>query len=206
MKLKIFALSVLASFAFSSNAQHGDKEKRQSPPAIMEHRFGDSKVVIKYSQPSTKGRDIYGGLVPYGEVWRTGANEATKFITDTISIEGQIVPAGTYAFFTIPGEEEWTIILNSEANQWGAYKYDESKDVLRFTVKPTTLKMQETMTFRVVDNKTIVLDWEETRIPINIDVETSVEPSDSEAAETDSNTEKEEKPSKKDKKEKKKDK
>lgn len=186
MKLKFLALSILAALTFNSQAQVSNKNKRQSPPAVMSHQFGDAKVVIKYSQPSAKGREVYGGLVPYDQVWRTGANEATKFVTDTISIEGQILPAGTYALFTIPGEEEWTVIFNSEANQWGAYKYDESKDVLRIKVKSTPIKMHETMTFHVMDNKTIILDWEETRVPINIDVKDEEAPAEDTEAEEES--------------------
>lgn len=171
MKLKLLALSILATLTFSSNAQHGDKQKRQSPPAAMSHTIGEAKITIKYSQPSTKGREIYGELVPYGEVWRTGANEATTFTTDKdISIDGKTVAAGTYALFTIPGEKEWTIILNSDANQWGAYKYDQEKDVLRFTTKPASIKMTETMTFHSKDNM-IYLDWAETRVPITVDVQ-----------------------------------
>lgn len=168
MKLKILALSILAALTFNSNAQHSDKQKRQSPPTTMEYKAGDANITINYSQPAAKGREIYGELVPYGEVWRTGANEATTFTTDKdITIGGQKVAAGTYALFTIPGEDEWTVILNSEAKQWGAYKYDEEKDVARFTVKPEAHKMTENMTFSG-DKNTIYLDWAETRVPMKI--------------------------------------
>ncbi|WP_417609816.1 DUF2911 domain-containing protein [Owenweeksia hongkongensis] len=168
MKLKLLALSILAAFTFNSNAQHGDKQKRQSPPATMEHKVGDASITINYSQPSVKGREIFGELVPFGKVWRTGANEATTFTTDKdITIGGQKLAAGTYALLTIPGKDEWTVILNTEAKQWGAYKYDEEKDAVRFTVKPVSHDMTEAMTFSAKKN-TIYLDWAETRVPMAV--------------------------------------
>ena len=168
MKLKLLALSLLAAFSFSANAQMGDKQKRQSPPASTELQVGEATVTINYSQPSVKGREIYGDLVPYGKVWRTGANEATTITTDKpITIGGLELAAGTYALFTIPGEDEWTIIINSEAKQWGAYKYDESKDVVRFTTKAKKHDMTEMMTFSG-DKHHIYLDWAETRVPISV--------------------------------------
>lgn len=168
MKLKLLALSILATFAFSGQAQMGDKQKRQSPPATYEHKVGDATVVISYSQPSVKGRTIYGDLVPYGKVWRTGANEATTLTTDkAIKIGGEELAPGTYSLFTIPGEEEWTIILNSDAKQWGAYKYDEEKDAVRFTTKAKEHEMTEMMTFSG-DKHHIYLDWANTRVPIMV--------------------------------------
>lgn len=168
MKLKLLALSLLAAFSFSANAQMGDKQKRQSPPATLEHKVGDATVTINYSQPSVKGREIYGDLVPYGKVWRTGANEATTLTTDkAIMIGGKELAAGTYALFTIPGEKEWTIILNSDAKQWGAYKYDEEKDAVRFTAKSMEHDMTEVMTFNA-DKGRIYLDWANTRVAIPV--------------------------------------
>jgi hypothetical protein len=103
----------------------------------IEQDFGLGKITISYSRPNTKGRTIFGQIEPYGHVWRTGANSATKLtLSDTVKIEGHTVLPGDYALFTIPRENEWTVILNSTANQWGAYSYDSSKDVLRFNVKP----------------------------------------------------------------------
>lgn len=133
-----FLLSALFVFtlAFAVQAQQ-DKSQRPSPHVTASDNIGDTKIVIYYGSPSVKGRQIWGKLVPYDKVWRTGANEATTFDVSTdVIIEGQKLPAGRYALFTIPGEEEWTIIFNKEADQWGAYGYKEAQDALRIDVKP----------------------------------------------------------------------
>lgn len=106
---------------------------------------GDEAVArVTYSRPQANGREVFGGLVPYGEVWRTGANEAPeiKFYRD-VTIGGQSLPAGTYSLFTIPGEDEWTVIFNEALDYWGAYRYDEGKDVLRATAPTETLDKPE---------------------------------------------------------------
>jgi hypothetical protein len=102
----------------------GQEKKPLSPKATVEGKIGAAKVTIVYSQPSARGRKMLGGKDPYGKVWRTGANEATTIEFDkAVKIEGKDVPAGKYALFTIPNEKEWTIILNKEANQMGAFNY-----------------------------------------------------------------------------------
>jgi len=109
--------------------------------------FGLGKVTLNYFRPNVKGRKIFGGLESYGAVWRTGANNATTIqFTDEVSIAGNKVPAGKYALFTIPEINSWTIILNKTADQWGAYDYKKEDDLLRFTVKPMSVK-QTTETF-----------------------------------------------------------
>ena len=144
MKKLLFALTALLT-AGSLSAQ--DKQPA-SPPATMEAKIGDATITIDYSQPSAKGREIYGELVPYDKVWRTGANKATSFKTNMdITINGKTLKAGEYALYTIPGEKEWTIIFNTDVGAWGAYKYKEEKDVLRVTATPEKTKMTETMTF-----------------------------------------------------------
>src|SRR4029077_549934 len=111
-----------------------------SPTCTLKQRVGLTDIEINYSRPRAKGRPIFGGLVPYGEVWRTGANNATKIIFSTpVKLEGKDIPAGTYALFTIPGEKEWTIIINKGAAQWGAFQYDEKVDVVRFKVTPVQI-------------------------------------------------------------------
>src|SRR5436190_4278131 len=101
-------------------AQGGNKANRTSPPATAAGKIGEATIAIKYSSPSVKGRKIWGDLVPYGKVWRAGANEATIFETDRdIFVEGQKVPSGKYSLYAIPGEREWKIILNSQTGQWG---------------------------------------------------------------------------------------
>jgi hypothetical protein len=114
------------------------KDDRPSPPAEAKAVVGDLKLRINYSQPGVKGRTIWGELVPYGKVWRTGANEASTIeVSRDCKVGGSMLRAGKYAIFSIPGENEWTIIFNNVPDQWGAYKYDESKDALRVKVKPS---------------------------------------------------------------------
>ncbi len=110
---------------------------KPSPPASTEFKVGTATIKISYSAPSVKGREIWGKLVPYDQVWRTGANEATTFETDQdIKVEGQALPKGKYALFTIPGKDEWVIIFNKKAEQWGAFSYKQSDDALRVNVRP----------------------------------------------------------------------
>jgi hypothetical protein len=135
-----FTLITLFVVGFSLHAQEAVTPK-PSPTAIVTMKFEDTYVKVTYGQPHKRGRTIFGDLVPYGEVWRTGANEATEItVTEDIMIKDNRLPAGTYSLFTIPGEDEWTIILNKELGQWGAYNYNEKADVLRFTVPATTLE------------------------------------------------------------------
>jgi hypothetical protein len=108
---------------------------RPSPLAVTAMRFKDAYVKIMYSQPQKRGREIFGKLVPYGQVWRLGANEATEItLTKDILINNQPLKAGTYSMFTIPDKEKWTIIINSDVGLWGAYNYVQTLDVMRFEV------------------------------------------------------------------------
>lgn len=153
------------------------KEARVSPLASMRTRIGVTDVTVTYGSPEVKGRKVWGELVPYGKVWRTGANECTKieFSTD-VMIDGKNVPAGKYGLFTIPTEGEWTVILNSDAGQWGAYNYDESKDVLRFKVSPKEIGHHERLVVIATDlsenSGTINIEWEKLKIsfPVKTDV------------------------------------
>lgn len=134
---KLFLLSLAtAIFAGSAFAQ---EEKPASPPASSSAKIASgATITINYGQPSVKGRTIGKDLEPLsGQVWRTGANKATVFETDKdITVEGQALPAGKYALFTLSGDDEWTIIFNKTSDQWGAYKYDQKEDALRVKVKP----------------------------------------------------------------------
>ncbi|GAB3914637.1 DUF2911 domain-containing protein [Mucilaginibacter boryungensis] len=124
-----------------------------SSTQVINQQFGLGKIMLTYARPNVKGRKIFGGMEPYGTVWRTGANSATviKFSDDVI-IDGKKVPAGEYGLFSIPGVDEWTIILNKTAKQWGAYAYKEADDFLRFKVKTDKLKdLTETMTLNFVN-------------------------------------------------------
>ncbi|NML64832.1 DUF2911 domain-containing protein [Hymenobacter sp. RP-2-7] len=115
-----------------------DKSKRPSPPAVAKADVRGTEVTIDYSRPSLKGRAAFGDkspLAPVGEVWRTGANEATTFtVSKPVKINGQSLAAGTYGLFTIPGPSEWTVIFNKTAKQWGAFDYKAADDVLRVKV------------------------------------------------------------------------
>jgi hypothetical protein len=166
------AIMVIAFFltAFSAQAQD-DKSKRASPPAEASEKVGDTQVTIEYSQTSAKGREIFGGLVPYNEIWRTGANEATTFeVENDVLIEGQPLPAGKYALFTIPGENEWTLIFNKEAEQWGAYEYDQREDALRVSVEPTEVPQEvEKLTFDIDENGEVSMAWADTKIEFQVE-------------------------------------
>lgn len=163
----IFALTVMALIAFNAQiaSAQTDKSARPSPPAQAKGMIQNAQVTIDYSSPSVKGRMIWGDLVPYGKVWRTGANEATVFETSAdIMIQGQKLPAGKYALFTIPGEKEWIWIFNSVWEQWGAFKYDQSKDVLRLKASPQPSPVfNENMRFDILDGK-VTLSWENLQV------------------------------------------
>ncbi|MFY0627307.1 MAG: DUF2911 domain-containing protein [Reichenbachiella sp.] len=136
--------------------------ERPSPPNRTSVTMGETKVYITYSQPSVKGRTIWGDLVKYNEIWRTGANEATVFsTTGDVLVNGDTVRAGNYALYTIPSEEKWTVILNTKYDVWGAYDYEVEKDILRFDAYPLLLDdLQEKMTFEIDDLGTVDFSWD----------------------------------------------
>jgi hypothetical protein len=148
-----------------------------SPACTIKQRVGLTDIEVVYSRPGVKERTIFGGIVPFGQVWRTGANAATKITFSTaVKLNGTDIPAGTYALFTIPGEDEWTIIINKGAAQWGAFQYDEKADVARFKVTPISLAFPlETFTIefnRIRDESALInLVWDKTVVPINLEVE-----------------------------------
>ncbi len=167
MKLNIISLFTgLLLFSISHIAfGQDDKSRRPSPPAEAKGMVDSSNVCIYYSSPAVKGRQIWGSLVPYGKVWRTGANEATVIEVDkAVTLNGHNLLPGKYALFSIPGETEWTFILNSEWDQWGAFKYDKSKDVLRFTATPEqSAVFNERFRFDIKDNQ-VLLFWENKKV------------------------------------------
>jgi len=157
--LGFMALGVAIAFA---------QKPMPSPPAKAEGKIDGISVVVDYHQPSAKGRKIMGGLVPYGEVWRTGANATTsiEFSADA-KIEGKAIAKGKYALFTLPGENEWTIIINKSI-KWGSSSYSADDDVLRVAVKPSkTSSFVETFNIAVEGSK-VVLKWENTQVAFNI--------------------------------------
>jgi hypothetical protein len=152
---------------------------RPSPKASVSQFVGVTEITIRYSSPGVKGRKIWGELVPYGEVWRTGANENTTLTVSTpFSLGGREFPAGTYGLQTIPTEGEWTLILSKDADLWGAFNYKPENDALRLQVKPQAVAdAQERMAFSFEDTTdtatTVVLRWEKLRVPFTITVDTS---------------------------------
>jgi len=157
--IKVFALVLLGLMLATISKAQDDKSKRPSPPATATGKIGDAAITIDYSSPAVKGRKIFGGLLPYGTVWRAGANEATIFQTDKdITVGGQKLPAGKYSFFATPGESEWTLFFNSETGQWGdkpggATNMDPAKTVLSIKVKAKKLKdVKERLDYYVKSN------------------------------------------------------
>jgi hypothetical protein len=175
--LLIFSTVLLVFLAFSvnpANAQAQIKTPVPSPSSMVTQQIGIMEVTVNYSRPGVKGRKIFGGLVPFGELWRTGANATTKFtFSDEVSIEGTKIPAGDYGLYTIPDEDEWTIIFNKKLG-WGTGQYDEKEDVARFTVKPIKHPNSvQTFTIgfaNVTDNSAYVeLNWENTIVQFKIE-------------------------------------
>ena len=161
MKKLLFLTAVSALFFTFCSAQ-------PSPKASAEGKG----VSVTYSAPSKKGREIFGGLVPYGQVWRTGANNATEitFAADT-KFGGKDIKAGTYSLFTIPGEKEWTVILNSELKQWGSFGYEKikSKDVLKVTATPVkTKEVVEQFKIRFDGSNNLILEWDTTQVSVKV--------------------------------------
>jgi hypothetical protein len=169
MKTMLFKSAALLIFLTSSTFLFSQK-KMESPRDSVSGKIGKANIAINYGSPSVRGRKIWGDLVPYGKVWRAGANEATTFNTDqAITVEGKKLAAGRYSFFVIPGEKEWTVIFNKKANQWGAYEYKASDDALRVNVKiKKSANMQERLTYKIYKNS-IALIWENTEAAVSIE-------------------------------------
>jgi Protein of unknown function (DUF2911) len=137
----LFAFMV-APFASAQMKMAEDKSKRPSPPASAECKFSDGKTItVDYSSPRAKGRKIFGtsneqAVVPYGQIWRTGANESTTFVTDTnVNVGGKAVPAGSYTLFTVPKADEWTLVISKKTGEWGTDYPSEKEDLVRVPMK-----------------------------------------------------------------------
>lgn len=174
MKQKItLTLAIIILAGMSSFAQQ-IQMPQASPSAKIAQKVGLTDVTVDYSRPSTKGRKIFGELVPFGEVWRTGANGATilSFSTD-VEIDGKKVPQGQYALYSIPGKSEWTIILSKDTKLWGAIGYDPKNDLMRFQVEPNKLsRVYETFEIsfnNMTDNGAdLSIKWDQTRVDFRI--------------------------------------
>lgn len=152
--MKKLTVKLLAA-ALTLSAYTGFAQITPAPSStqVINQQFGLGKITLTYARPNTKGRKIFGGMEPYNVVWRTGANNATvlKF-TDDVIINNEKVPAGEYGLFSIPGQEEWTIILSKKPKQWGAYTYSDKDDLMRFKVKTDKLKdLVETLTLDFIN-------------------------------------------------------
>ena len=150
-----------------------EKKPRPSPAATASCDLGGKALTINYSSPRMNGRKIYGGLVPYGEVWRAGANEATTFITDTdLNVGGKTIPAGSYTLFTIPDKDKWTLIISKKTGEWGTPYPGADSDFARIDMTASTLPSTVenfTIAFDKNSNGCIMrLDWETTRASIAI--------------------------------------
>jgi hypothetical protein len=162
-KISFLALALL--FINFLNAQ----EKPTSTKEMVSGKINGATITINYGSPSVRAREIWGKLVPFNQVWRAGANDATTFETDKeLTVEGSKLPAGKYSFFVIPNEKECVIIFNKEAKQWGAYKYDEKQDQLRVTVKQKVAKSKAEKLVYAIDKNTVSLSWDNWIIPISV--------------------------------------
>ena len=196
--VSLFAVLFILCFGVSALAQVD--LPRPSQKASVMQRIGVTDVTITYSRPGVKGRKIWGDplpgqkatgeatldnqnvrpadavIVPYGHVWRTGANEATQFVvTDDVLINGQKLAAGSYSLHTIPTKDEWTIVFNGTANQWGSFDYDPAKDTLRVKVKPEWMKEnQEWLEYSfdpvTDDSAQVNIRWEKINVPFTVKV------------------------------------
>ena len=197
------AAAALVVASFAASAAHAQQQSlrlpRPSPKASVTQTLGVTDLTITYSRPGVKGRTIWGdppasapagtatlddararpkeaAVVPYGRVWRTGANEATTFtVTDDVLVNGQPLKAGTYSLHTIPGRDEWTIIFNSDPGQWGSFQYDEKKDVLRVKARPQpAADAQEWLAFQVdpagESSARVNIRWEKLTVPFTVEV------------------------------------
>ncbi len=170
-----FALLLLSLLLINDSLLAQNNGVRVSPKATVVQTIGFTDVEIDFSRPGVKGREIWGGLVPYNKVWRAGANEATKitFSTD-VKINGNNLKAGRYGFFAVPGKDKWIIIFNKVADQWGAFEYNEAEDILRIEVTPEEGYFQEWLDYTITKSSKstaiVKLEWEELKVPFTVEV------------------------------------
>lgn len=186
---KLLLLPVVV-FCFASVAFAQVALPRESQRQEIVQTIGDAKITIVYHRPNAKARAIYGCdttdvipiannlypcLVPYGQIWRAGANENTTIeFTRDVSINGQPLPAGKYGFHILPTKTDWTLIFSKDNDKWGSYTYDEKKDALRVKVRPVSVPMQETLVYEFDDvtanSSKINLRWEKLAVPFTVDI------------------------------------
>ena len=175
---KFFLSALIVASSVLANAQ-GLKLPALSPTAKISQDFSTSSIEITYSRPSMRGRKIFGDIVPFGRIWRTGANAATKIkIGEDMDIAGQKIKAGEYAMYTMPDKDQWRVILNTGTGNWGADGYAKENDVARFTVKPVNLEADvQTFTINITDltfnSCKIELVWERTKVVLPVEAHNS---------------------------------
>ena len=179
MKRKSFSIAsllclvALTTLSWAQQTPAQNKSQRPSPPGTADCTINGKKVTISYSRPSMKGRKIMGELVPYGKVWRTGANEATTLTTAAdLDIGGAKVPAGTYTLYTLPTEGTWKLIINKQTGQWGT-EYDQGQDLARVDMTKTAIAVpveQFTISLDQSGNNSadLVVEWEKTRVSVPV--------------------------------------
>lgn len=148
-----------------------------SPKASVSQTVGLTEITVRWSRPAVNGRKVWGGLVPYDEVWRTGADENTTLsFSSPVTVGGKTLPAGTYGLHTIPGENDWTVVLSTQAKAWGSYSYDPKEDAVRFTATPREGPHEERLLFTLADptdrSVAVTLAWERLRLSFPVEVDT----------------------------------
>src|SRR5947209_16780363 len=148
---------------------------RQSQHAVVTQRIGITDITINYHRPLANGRQVWGKLVPYGQVWRAGANENTSItFTDPVTIEGQNLDKGTYGLHMIPGQDQWTVIFSKNSSAWGSFTYKQDEDALRVNVKPHTAEMHDALAYDFDDVKpdatVVTMRWEKVAVPFQVHV------------------------------------
>jgi len=171
------AVATLAVLVAGSAFAQEVEVPQPSLAAKLEQRVGITDFKVEYSSPAVRGRQVFGGLVPFDQPWRAGANAATKLTASRdFKFGGKAVPAGSYALYAIPGKASWTLVLNSSSEQWGSAGFDTKKDVARITVKPVTIPKRERLTFIFSDStddaSRLDLEWDTLRISAPIEVDT----------------------------------
>ena len=182
-RIRVFGLlSVLllvAPFCLAQTVATGETQMlnlpRQSQHAVITQRIGITDITINYHRPLANGRPIWGKVVPYGQVWRAGANENTIIrFSDPVTIEGQALDKGTYGLHMIPGEKEWTVIFSKDSTAWGSFTYKQQDDALRVTVKPQMIEMRDALTYDFdtpkPDSAVVTMRWEKVAVPFKVEV------------------------------------
>lgn len=178
---KLLAIATLIAPFVTTNLAHAQSAlmdlPRDSQHARVAQRVGITDITVNYHRPLVKGRKIWGGLVPYGQVWRAGANENTTIeFTDPVNVEGKPLAKGTYGLHMIPAENEWTVIFSKNSTAWGSFTYNQAEDALRVTVKPQAAEMKEALLYEIdsvtPESAVVTLRWEKLAVPFKVDLNT----------------------------------